>query len=223
MSNVLVIGDIHIPFNHRKYLSFCKKVQEDFACNTVVQIGDMVDNHAISYHDHNPDGFSSGDEYKRAMNELAKWYKAFPVVKVTVGNHDLLPQRKAVTHGLASVYMRNLSELWQSPPGWVWDTRFEIDNVIYTHGSGMSGKCAHINRAKENMQSTVIGHIHTHAGVGYIASDSKLIFGMNVGCGISISSYTFAYQKDFAIRPILGCGVVLNNGASAQFVPMKLT
>lgn len=222
MSNVLVIGDLHIPFTHPKYLAFCKQIQKEYNCKTVVQIGDAVDNHAINYHEHDPDGYSSGEEVQKTLHEIQRWYKAFPNVLITMGSHDLLPYRKALTHGLSKEYIKNMSDLWKTPAGWVWDTKFIIDDVIYTHGTGMGGRYAHINRAKENMQSTVIGHLHTSAGVGYIASHNKLIFGMNVGCGIDIPAYAFAYQKDLAVRPIIGCGVVLNSGRMAQFIPMRM-
>ena len=31
--NTLVIGDTHVPFEHRDYLSFCKRIQKSFECN----------------------------------------------------------------------------------------------------------------------------------------------------------------------------------------------
>ena len=68
---------------------------------------------------------------------------------------------------------------------------------------------------------TVIGHVHSSAGVQYLASKRDLIFGMNVGCGIDIKSYAMAYGKNFANRPVLGCGVV-QGGQDASFVPMLI-
>jgi len=45
---------------------------------------------------------------------------------------------------------------------------------------------------------------------------------MSVGCGIDRRSYAFAYGKDFKKKPILGCGVVMEKGRYAQFIPMQL-
>ena len=87
------------------------------------------------------------------------------------------------------------------PDGWKWAYNHEIDNVMYIHGTGSSGAQGAINRARDNRQSTVIGHIHSFGGVSYSASDRDIIFGMNVGCGIDVRSYAMAYGKVYAKKP----------------------
>lgn len=219
---VLVIGDTHIPFEHPRYFEFIRQTYDEFTCDTVVHIGDLVDNHAISYHEHNPDGLSPGDELKQAIRVLeTKWYKYFPNVRVCMGNHDELIYRKGVTNGLPKSAFLPINQLLHAPSGWVWDFTHELDHVLYQHGTGTSGKTAHITRSLGNRQSTVIGHVHSHAGVAYTASQKDLIFGMNVGCGLNIRSYAMLYGKDFVNRPTLGCGIVLE-GKQAIFVPMNL-
>jgi len=53
----------YVPdLSHPGYLDFCLRVQERFGCSDVIHIGDEVDNHAISYHEHDPDGLSAGSE-----------------------------------------------------------------------------------------------------------------------------------------------------------------
>ena len=39
--NVLIIGDLHCPFVVDGYLEFCKKVQDDFDCGTVIFAGTL--------------------------------------------------------------------------------------------------------------------------------------------------------------------------------------
>src|SRR5690606_27252541 len=75
-SRVLVIGDLHLPFEHKDYLAFCKKVYEDFSCNRVVYIGDIVDTHYSSFHNTDPDGSSAKDELEEAKRSLIPWYEA---------------------------------------------------------------------------------------------------------------------------------------------------
>jgi len=220
MSNVLVIGDTHIPFVHKDYLSFCKKVYRDYNCKTIVHIGDVCDNHAISYHEHDPDGYSPGEEMQEALTILHKWYKTFEHVIVCIGNHDALPFRKAFTHGLSKDVMKTYEEIWQCPKGWLWTPDYEINNVKYTHGTG--GKYNYANMATNERQSIVCGHTHSNGGVTYLASNNSLIFGLNAGCGIDPKAYSMEYGKDFPRRPTLGCGVVLENGRTAQFLPMKM-
>ena len=48
-----------------------------------------------------------------------------------------------------------------------------------------------------------------------------MIFGMNVGCGIDNSAYSFRYGKQFPKKPTIGCGVILDSRV-ALFIPMDL-
>jgi len=221
-NNTGVIADTHAPFTHPAYLEFCSEVFDKFHCGRIVHIGDEVDNHAISYHDKDPDGHSAGAEAEAAQAELRRWFDRFPEVHVCIGNHSELLYRKAKTHGIPKKFLKSFPEQWNAPKGWRWEWEWEFDGVLYQHGTGSSGKSAHEVTASNNRQSTVIGHVHSHAGIKYLASTKDLIFGMNVGCGLDIDAYAFAYGKHFAIRPILGCGVVLDGGRVAAFVPMKL-
>ena len=218
---VMIIGDTHIPFVHPNYLKFCCNVRDKYNPDIIVHIGDLIDNHAISYHEHDPDGYSAGGEIIKARKELKKWIKEFPKMLICRGNHDILPARKAKTMGIPRVMLKEHNEIWDLPDTWEWQEYFEIDDVRYVHGSGKAGKYMHVLWAQENRQSTVSGHGHSSAGVEYMASHNSLIFGMGVGCGIDIKKYAFEYGKDYARRPILGCGIV-EKGINAKFIPMKL-
>ena len=48
--NVLVIGDLHLPFTLDGYLEHCIKTYYKYKCDTVVFIGDILDLHFTSYH-----------------------------------------------------------------------------------------------------------------------------------------------------------------------------
>jgi len=220
VGNVLVIGDTHIPFVHPDYLDFCLWAKDHYECEHVVHIGDEVDNHAISYHESDPDGLSAGMEAEACLEELRAWYKAFPEVTVIVGNHGALPFRKAFTAGLPRRFLKTYREIWEAPDGWTWTHEAILDNVVYQHGIGTSGKNAALNKAMANRQSTVIGHVHSWGGVQYTSGPNDTIFGMNVGCGIDENAYAMAYSKPFRYRPTLGCGVVLGGGLHAIFLPM---
>lgn len=220
--NILIIGDTHLPFTHVDYRDFCTEVAERFGCSRFVHIGDLVDNHAFSYHEHDPNGMGPVDELEAAQEEVDKWVKRFPNVKMCLGNHDELIARKAKTHGLPQRLFKSFPEIWNLPDTWEVAFKHEIDGVLYTHGTKNSGYYAHINLALANMQSTVIGHVHSYGGVNYRASQKDLIFGMNVGCGIDVDMYAMEYGRDFKHKPTLGCGVVMDGGKTAMFVPMDL-
>jgi len=219
--NVIVIGDPHEPFTKEGYLEFCRSIQEEYDCGTVVHIGDAVDNHAVSYHEKDPEGMSAGDEFNLALERMKRWYYTFPSVKVCIGNHDALPFRKAFTAGLPKTWLKTYQELLQSPPTWEWDFVHQINGVIYQHGTGLSGEMAAINAARENRQSTVIGHLHTVMNTRFLASYKDLIFGVTVGCGIDHEKYAFAYGKQNTRKPVVACCVVLD-GKLPINIPMPI-
>ena len=96
---------------------------------------------------------------------------------------------------------------------------FIIDGVLYKHGESCAGVNGALNAALRERMSVCIGHLHALAGVKYSANKRDIIFGANVGCGIDIKAYAFAYGKLSKDRPILGCTVVFNSG-HAEFIPM---
>ena len=218
----LVIGDTHVPFEHKGYLGFCKRIYKAFKCVRVVHIGDLVDNHAISYHEHDPDGWAPADEMKEADNHLKAWFKAFPKVSLCLGNHDRLPDRKGKTVGLPRRCFRSFRERWGLPKTWKTDFAFVYDNVCYQHYA--SGKYGYIQAALDNRMNTVTGHLHSSAGVGLVANEKDLIFGMGVGCGINRHTYTFNYGRQMRKKPIISCGIVsaTKYGVNAQVFPMEL-
>ncbi len=219
--NTLIIGDTHLPFEKPGYLEFCREVQEKYNCGSVVHIGDLVDNHAVSYHESDVEGRSAGDEYKLALEKCHNWYKVFPEVKICIGNHDALPFRKAFTAGLPSAWLKSYQQILDSPEGWKLDFVHQINGIIYQHGTGMSGEMAAVNAARENRQSTIIGHLHTVSNIKYMASYKDLIFGMTVGCGIDFEAYAFAYGRQQTRKPVVSCGVVLD-GRVPIIIPMDL-
>lgn len=215
-----IIGDTHIPFNHLFYKDFVKETFKKYKVDRVVHIGDLVDNHAISYHESDPDGLSSGSEADLVDIELEKWFKMFPKVDIIMGNHDKLPERQAKSNGLSQRFIRSFKETWKLPKGWnVHPDNVVIDDVYYCHGTGSTGKNAGFNLMLAKGQSVVQGHVHSFAGIQWKADQKDKYFGFNVGCGIDIEEYAFEYAKDYKWKPTLGCGIVID-GEQAIWVPM---
>ena len=217
-SNVLVIGDLHAPFVLEGYLEFCREQQEKYNCGTVVFIGDIIDGNSWSYHEHDVDGMDVKTEVNRSIEQLKEWYTVFPVATVLYGNHDLLVARKARTAGLSQMFIRDLGEILQAPKTWTFTHEFYKDNVKYIHGSIGNA----IKRAKDERVSIVQGHLHTEAFVQYAVSEKDAIFGMQIGCGIDREAYAFEYTKPFPKKPVISCGLVLDNGNLPIVKLMKL-
>lgn len=202
--NVLVIGDLHEPFCLDGYLEHCINTYHQYNCNEVVFIGDIIDNHASSYHETDPDGYNAGKELKLAIQKIQKWYQAFPKATVIIGNHDRIIMRKAYSAGVSKMWIKDYADVL-NVPGWDFKESIEIDDVLYIHGEGGEARA----RVRRDLQSVVQGHLHTKCYTDWIVGAKFKLFGMQVGCGINHTEYAMAYAKENA-KPAIACGVILN-------------
>jgi len=212
---ILVIGDLHEPFCLDSYLKHAKDMYAKHNCNKVVFIGDVIDNHYSSFHDPDPDGMGGGDELDLAILRLKRWYKAFPVADVCIGNHDRIVTRKAYAGGVPKRWIKGMAEVLETP-NWNYQERFVYDDVQYIHGE--SGRAT--KKAKDDMMSTVQGHRHTEMFTEYAVGANYKVFGCAVGCGIDQSSYAMAYGKHFK-KCAIGVAIVFG-GKYALNEPMNL-
>lgn len=215
-----IIGDLHLPFEDDRYLDFCLETFDRFKVEKVVQIGDLLDNHAVSFHESNVNGFSAGAELRRAREKLREWMKAFKDVLVLEGNHDRLVERQFLKNGIPSDWQKSFSEVLEFTNGWSYQNYDIIDDVLYEHGEGYVGKNGALTKAINERRSCVIGHSHAFAGVQYQSNNFNTIFGLNVGCGIDISEYAFEYGRYFKNQPVISCGIV-EDGENAFCIKMK--
>lgn len=210
-SRVLVIGDLHCPFEKQGYLEFCISIYKKWKCNQVIFIGDVIDLHYSSYHEQDPDGFSAGQELELAIKKVSKWYKAFPEATIIIGNHDRIVSRKMFSSGLSKKWMKSYQEVL-GVPGWNFVMEYELDNTLYFHGEGASAAA----KARQECKSVVSGHRHSEGYVQYINNE---VFGLQTGCGIDRHSYAMAYGSA-GKKPIISCGIVIA-GREAYLVKMN--
>ena len=216
VENVLIIGDIHTPFEHKGYLDFCKSTYEKFNCNRVVFIGDIIDNHFSSYHETDANGHGGADELELAIERIAESYKAFPVADVIIGNHDRIIMRKAQSSAIPTAWIKDYKDVLNTPD-WSFKEQVIYNDVLYIHGEGGTAR----TKMKKDLHSVVQGHLHTQAYCEHLVGNNFRIFGMQVGCGIDHQSYALAYAKNYS-KPAIGCGVVLDNGKQPINVLMEL-
>jgi len=200
---VLIIGDLHTPFDYEPYFDHCCSVYDKYQCDTVVFIGDIIDNHYSSYHETDADGMGGKEELDCAVQHLARWYEAFPVADITIGNHDRMVMRKAQTSAIPTRWIRDYKEVLETPE-WNFIDRVVYDDVQYIHGEGGVAR----TRALKDQMSTVQGHLHTKCFTDWVPGAIDNSFAMQVGCGIDRESYAMAYAKNFG-TPAIACGVVL--------------
>jgi len=217
MARVLCIGDLHEPFCLPGYLDFCVSLYDEWECNRVVFIGDVIDNHFSSYHETDSNAYGGAYELEQAIEKLSRWYELFDDAMVTIGNHDALIMRKAQSGGITSAWIREFSEVLNTP-GWEFVEECDIDGVQYLHGHGGGGKA--VARCVKDMQSTIQGHYHTESYVQWKVGRRARVFGMQVGCGIDRRAYAMAYAKAHP-KPAISAGIIID-GETAVVEMMPL-
>lgn len=206
---ILCIGDAHEPYAHPKYLDFCRRKADEFKCNTFISVGDFVENHAISYHERNPDLDGPKAELAMAIRKLTLWRKAFPDMQVCIGNHDSLPERKIMTAGLTAKTFTGYVNYYETP-GWKWKS--EIIIPAFHHRLWFKHSWAKGTMAKGGVggYSIICGHTHTEAGVKWSQFPGHSSFSLYVGCGINMKSAAFDYAKHNGNLPVISCATIID-------------
>lgn len=208
---VMVIPDMHAPYQHPDTLAFLKAVQREFQPDLHVCLGDELDYHAMSFHDSDPNLDSAGMELENGKKFLNKLYKDFPEMLVCHSNHGSMQFRRAKAHGLPVQLLKRYRDVIfpkHSAPRWSWAANWRVSTtlgpVLFKHqSSGILSDAAH------NSCNLVVGHSHGNFSVEYSASSSHLYYGMYCGCLIDKDSMAFAYGKHSLRKPIIGCAVIL--------------
>lgn len=224
----LFISDLQIPFNADKALPFCKAVQREFSIpsDNIFCVGDETDNYWGSSYPKDPDArHTANQELNAAIRILRKWYAAFPQMKLAISNHGIRWVKKAVQAEIPSQLLKSYREMIQAPDGWIWKERWHIKSrhpMLLIHGMGYNGQNGHRFAAIDNGISTVIGHLHSHAGIVHLRSQTgRKIWAMNTGCLIDTEAYAFQYGKYARQHPVLGVGVVIDGGLTPIFLPYE--
>jgi len=218
--SVLLIGDLHTPFQHLDAWDFLGAVQAKYKPTEAVSLGDEIDACALSAYVKDPDGMSAGDEHEAALQELEPLKALFPQLKICKSNHTERPFKLAYRAGIPAKFLKDYAELLEAPYGWQWADHWDIGDFRCEHGESFGGQTGAYRSALHNMRSTAIGHIHSHAGIAYLKTPSAQIWAMNVGCLIDEDRYAFHYAKHMKTRPWIGCALVEEN--VPRLIPMDL-
>lgn len=217
MARVLVVPDLHEPVAHPAALQFCQDLYDQWDCDEVVFIGDVVDWHGITFHARHPDAPGSKDEYLLAKERVAKWVDAFPVAKVCIGNHDERPQRLAASVAIPEQFLVSYQDMWGCPD-WDWSHDHIVDGVYYFHGTGRSGLYPAANVMRRQGMSVVMGHCHSRAGISTMVNPFRRFFSMDVGCLVDDRAFAFAYGKHAAERSALSAAVVIDGQPYLEYL-----
>ncbi len=229
ISRWLIISDLQIPFAHIDALLFCRLIQKEYRIplENVICVGDEVDQYFGSQYKKDPSiNFSAAEEIVTSKKILKEWYKQFPLMKLCVSNHGMRWAKKACEAEIPSQMLRTYQEVLEAPKGWIWRDEWVIKSKYpwrCIHGLGYSSQAGARNAAIDAKMSTAIGHLHSHAGISFIHTmgSEKTLWGMNVGCLIDVDAFAFQYGKYSRHKPILGVGVVIDEGKTPIFIPFE--
>jgi len=217
---ILVISDMHLPYQHKDSIKFLKEIKKEFKPDTTISIGDLLDQHALSFHDSSPELYSAGMELDKAKEYVKELESVFPKLIEVDSNHSSMIYRRALKHGLPRAYLKDYGDFLETKK-WKW-----VDDLTLTMSNGQRcffthGRSADILKVSQTMgMSAVQGHYHTKFVISWWANPDNLFFGMNVGCLIDQKSMAFNYAKNFRTRFIIGCGIIING--IPRLLPMVL-
>ena len=217
---ILVISDMHVPFHHKDSMVFLREIKKEYKPQFVVNIGDLLDFHAISMHSHDPDLFSAGHELREARKHVKELESIFPKVTEVDSNHSSLVYCRALKFGMSKEFLKDYGDFLGTKK-WKW-----VDDLTLTMSNGQRcffthGRSADILKVSQTMgMSAVQGHYHTKFLISWWANPDNLFFAMNVGCLINQKSMAFNYAKNFKTRFILGCAVIIDG--YPKLLPMVL-
>ena len=214
-----VFSDTHIPFHHPNYLEFLKDTFAEWGVDEIVCLGDLIDNHAISRFQSEPCADGAYLELEKARKTVKELTDTFPNVKMCRGNHDDIAYRQAATLGIGEIFIKPFRDIYGLPMTWELEDEYVLDNVLYTHGTGRSGKHSTYNIAIDERMSVCSGHTHSNGGVQYIANKNDTIFALNTGWLGDDEAYAFNYSRHARHRGTEGCGIVISSD-EAYFIPM---
>jgi len=218
---ILCISDLHAPYQHQDAIKFLAKLKEEYNPDTIINIGDEIDNHAMSFHPSDASLYSAGDELKKAREVIWQLEELFPKMTVLESNHGSLAYRKAKVGGIPKEMIRPYKEILDVKH-WNWVPHIEItlpnkQPCFFIHG--LSANTRTLMTSK--MMSSVQGHYHEKFEVVFQGNGERLNFGMTIGCLIDDGSMAFHYNKVFAKRPIIGCGLIVDSQPILQPMVLK--
>jgi hypothetical protein len=202
-------------------LKFLSAIKKKYSPTLVINGGDEIDGHALSFHDSDSDLPSAGDELVKAIKVLKQLEKLFPDMILLDSNHGSLAARKFKHHGIPMKYLATPHQIYGVSQRWQWvnDLTVTLPNgkpAYFCHGMTKQG----IKLAAQRGTNVVQFHFHTDFRIDYIGNPNELLFSVNSGCLIDKKSLAFAYDKLNLNRPIIGTSMIIDS--KPLLIPMVL-
>lgn len=220
---IMVIPDIHAPYQHPDTLAFLVAVRDRLDPDLVVNLGDEVDMHAMSFHDSDPNLDSAGTELEKSKEFLAELYEEFPQMLICHSNHGSMVFRKAKAHGIPVQMIKKYRDVLfpeHGAQGWSWKYGWRINTALGVVSFKHQASGDPLIDAAHNQCNQFTGHQHGNFDISYAASSARLYWAARSGCLIDKDALAFAYGKHTRYKPVIGCSAVVDG--QPILIPMLL-
>lgn len=205
---VLIIPDLHIPYHHPDAFNFLAEIKAKYLDkrSIIINLGDEIDGHTISFHDNDPDlPYSPSAELEKAIDYIQDLQEIFPKQYICESNHSSLVYRRAKKHGIPMQYIKPYKE-WLKTPKYEWHEDYllqtKMGDIYICHGkTSANGKLS----KEMGTFGAIQGHFHGKFQILWSVTATATRFDAFSGCLIDRESLAYAYGKNHIPKPILGC------------------
>ena len=223
--SVLVLSDLHCPFEHPDTIPFLEELKSVVKPDRVVSHGDEVDMHQWNMHTHHPDLPNAKEEWARARESIHRIERLFPDMLICESNHGSLAMRQRVNQNMPFDVMASYGDALfaerdsqgnayrPNGRGMGWQWHFSIDLRLcgkhpchFVHSYGANVK----NAAASMGCSLVQGHHHSLSEIHWVSSPVAQFFAMTVGSSIDEHALAFAYGKTSPKKPVIAHAAIID-------------
>lgn len=220
---ILIIPDIHFPFEHKKAIEWMHEFAKENQPEYIFQIGDMFDfySHAKFPRSHNV--FTPKEEERLAREKAEKMWarlqKDCPQAKCIqmIGNHSARPLKRTLEampsmEHWAEKYFEELMSFNNVETILNAREEYKIKDIYFTHG--YANKLG--DHRDHYLANLVVGHSHT-GGVSFRQINGRVLWELN--CGYLADQYSkgLSYTATRTVKWTLGIGFIDKYGP--RFVP----
>ncbi len=213
-NNILVLSDLHIPYHHVPSIEKAFQYGLDNEINTIILLGDILDNHQISHFQANPAKRSQREEFDICKEFLVRMREVFPNAAIywAKGNHDIRIEKYLLAKapelfGDPYYHLEERLRLNEQRIKVIDDkTIIKAGNLTLHHGHLIFGRFPNANPAKTLWDKTNVEFMcgHLHQNISYTKSTTQgakncFILGClsEVGLDVDYNPITNQYRRGF--------------------------
>jgi predicted phosphodiesterase len=214
-NNILVLPDLHWPYTHIPSLNKAIDYGLEQQVNTIILLGDVLDNHQLSFFEKDPHKRSQDEEFAICKEFLRRLRDLFPAAQIywLKGNHDVrwekvirmrMPEVASMPHfALESVLALHEERIHMIDD----KTIVRAGKLHFHHGHQFFGRFAPSYAAKTLWDKAnleiMIGHCHTNTKYEKVTLDGvkkTFICGClsEIGLNVDYNPIVNQYRRGFA-------------------------